>query len=216
LSGRDKRIVRDLLGYGVVSGLGVTVDVSTAGGPRVNVAPGELVTPSGQFVCVSPAQCANLNDWLAANRDAVEALHSPPPSALPLAVVACYAECLTDDVPIPGEPCRGDDELAKPSRVKDSFTLELRIAAPEAGEADGVRLFGAWVRQIAVVDAPAGDVEAFLAAARAALLPDASPPVPLLDLLGAPPPASLKIPRSAAAQFLAALFGLWVSDLRAH
>ncbi len=46
-SGRDKRIVRDLIGYGVVSGLRVTIDVGTATGPQVQVAPGELVTPSG-------------------------------------------------------------------------------------------------------------------------------------------------------------------------
>src|SRR5450755_5097102 len=77
-SARDKRIVRDLIGYGVVSGLRVTVE-TTAAGPRVNVAPGELVTRSGQFVCVSPAQCASLNDWLLANRDVVLAAAGPSP-----------------------------------------------------------------------------------------------------------------------------------------
>ncbi len=52
LSGHDNRVVRDLIGYGVVAGLHVTVDVDADRGPRVQVAPGEAVTPSGRLVCV--------------------------------------------------------------------------------------------------------------------------------------------------------------------
>lgn len=217
-SGRDQRIVRDLIGYGVVSGLRVTVETSQTG-PVVQVAPGELVAPSGQFVCVSPAQCAKLNDWLRANLAEAEQLSSPPPDVIQLAVVACYAKCLTDKVPIPGEPCRSDDELQQPSRVKDSFTLDLRLAAPTATEDDAIGDFVRWVRSIPVVDAPPGDVEAFIEEIRQAMrLEDASPPSPpaLLDFLFASPPPGLRIPRSAAAQYLAALFSFWVTDLRAR
>ena len=216
-SARDKQIVRDLIGYGVVSGLRVTIETQAAGGPRVNVGPGELVTPSGQFVCVSPAQCANLNDWLRANAQEVEQAGSPPPAALQLALVACYAECLTDDVPIPGEPCRSDEELHQPSRVQDGFSLDLRLVAPAQTEDDAIGDFVRWVRRIPVVDASPGNVETFLELIREAMqLEAASPPSPpgLVDFLFAPPPPSLQIPRSAARQYLAALFGFWVTDVR--
>jgi len=215
-SARDKRIVRDLVGYGVVSGLRVTVD-TTATGPRVSVAPGELVTPSGQFVCVSPAQCASLNDWLLANRDAVLAAAGPSPTSIQLAVVACYGACETDDVPIPGEPCRSDAELRKPSRVKDSFDVQLRTASPPQIEDDAIRDFVAWVRRIPVADTAPGDVGAFIEQIRQMMdLEASSPPSPpgLLSFLYASPPASISIPRAAAARYLAALFAFWVSDLR--
>ena len=215
-SGRDKRIVRDLIGYGVVSGLRVTVDASAASGPQVQVAPGELVTPSGQFVCVSPAQCANLNAWLQAN---VEQIGSPPPSTLELAVVASYAQCFTDAVPIPGEPCRSDDELQQPSRIQDSFSLDLQLSAPPQNEDDAIADFVRWVRRIPLVDTPPGDVDAFVEELRVLMALEASsPPSPpsLLDFLYASPPPSLEIPRAAAGQYLAALFSFWVTDLRAR
>ncbi len=185
-SGRDKRIVRDLIGYGVVSGLRVTVDVSAAGGPQVQVAPGELVTPSGQFVCISPAQCANLNAWLQANVDQIEQIASPPPATLALSVVASYAECFTDTVPIPGEPCRSDDELQQPSRIQDSFALDLQLSAPPQTEDDAIADFVRWVRRIPLVDTPPGDVDAFIEELRLLMALEASsPPSPpsLLDFL---------------------------------
>jgi hypothetical protein len=217
-SGRDKRIVRDLIGYGVVSGLRVTVDVSAGGGPQVQVAPGELVTPSGQFVCISPAQCANLNAWLQANVDQIEQIASPP-ATLQLSVVASYAECFTDTVPIPGEPCRGDDELQQPSRIQDSFALDLQLSAPPQTEDDAIADFVRWVRRIPLVDTPPGDVDAFIEELRLLMaLEVSSPPSPpsLLDFLYASPPPSLEIPRAAAGQYLAALFSFWVTDLRAR
>lgn len=216
-SGRDKQIVRELIGYGVVSGLRVTIETQTTG-PIVQVAPGELVTPSGQFVCISPAQCANLNDWLQANLAQIEQASSPPPAALQLAVVACYAECLTDTVPIPGEPCRSDSELQQPSRVKDSFSLDLQLTAPPQTEDEAISDFVRWVRRIPVVDIPPGDIGEFLEQIRTEMaLESASPPSPpgLLDFLYASPPPSLQISRAAAPHYLAALFSFWVTDLRA-
>ncbi|HUA45437.1 MAG TPA: hypothetical protein VMA77_09440 [Solirubrobacteraceae bacterium] len=216
-SGRDKQIVRELIGYGVVSGLAVTVETQ-ATGPIVQVAPGELVTPSGQFVCISPAQCANLNDWLAANIAEVQQISSPPPASLQLAVVACYAECLTDNVPIPGEPCRSDDELQQPSRVKDSFSLNLQLTGPQQIEDDAIVDFVRWVRSIPVVDAAPGDLESFIEEIRQAMqLEAASPPSPptVLAFLYASPPASLQIPRADAGRYLRALFSFWVTDVRA-
>lgn len=216
LSDRARRIVRDLIGYGVISGLHVTVGSATdARGPRLQVSPGGLVTPSGQLVCVSPAQCAYLNEWLRAHRQEIDAI-SPPPSALELALVACHRECETDDVPIPGEPCRSEDELMKPSRMQDSFTLELRFDAPPQAEDDAVRAFVAWIRQIPVVDDPPGDIALFVTELEAAAAEvDTSPPAPLA-FLASPPPEALRIPRGALAEYLETLFAFWVTRLRAR
>ena len=216
-SGRDKRIVRDLIGYGVVSGLRVTVDVVAGKGPRVSVAPGECVTPSGQFVCIAPAQCAYLNDWLQANRAAIQSGSGGPPATVKLAVLASYQECETDSVPIPGEPCRTDAELRQPSRVKDSFDLALATSSPPEIEDAAIRDFVAWLRRIPVVDTPAGDVEQFIEQLRTLMDLEGSPPASppgLLEFLYASPPPAVRIPRAAAAQYLAALFAFWVSDLR--
>jgi hypothetical protein len=213
--GRADRIVRELIGYGVVYGMRVTVDVGERG-PRVQVAPGEAVVPSGRFVCVSPAQCAYLNDWLEANRDEVERFGSPPVN-LPLSVVACYRECPTDDVPIPGEPCRSDDELMAPSRLKEGFSLELRLTPPPQLEEDAVRDFVHFVRSIPIVPGAGGDVEKFIETLRSAigleLSPPSSPPG-MLDFLLGSPPAGLEIPRERLAEYVAALVRFWVEELR--
>ncbi len=220
LDGRDRRVVRDLIGYGVVAGLHVTIDLDAVRGPRVQVAPGEAVTPSGRFVCVCPAQCAYLNEWLAANPAALDALGSPPPSALALTLVARWTEIPTDQVPIPGEPCRSDSELMAASRLQDSFSLELRTTAPAATEEQAVREFVAWARRIPVTAGPpsSGGIEAFVGLLRAAAgltngSPPSSPPDPLTFLLH-PPPPGLAIPRDAPSQCIAALLRFWVSELR--
>jgi hypothetical protein len=215
LSGHDARIVRDLIGYGVVSGLRVTVDVGERG-PRVQVAPGEAVTPSGRLVCVSPAQCAYLDDWLQANRRDVEAIGSPPVS-VPLSVVLCYRECATDDVPIPGEPCRTEAELMAPSRLAESFTLDLRLAPVAQLEEDAVRDFVAWVHSLPTTSGTGPGVDAFLEALRSSAGLETSPPASppgLLDYLLESPPSGLAIPRDDAAAYYAALVRFWVEELR--
>src|SRR3972149_6112981 len=69
LSGRDQWLARDLIGYGTVCGLRVTVEDGGERGPRVLVEPGVPLSPLGQLIRVQPAQCAYLNDWLAARPD---------------------------------------------------------------------------------------------------------------------------------------------------
>jgi hypothetical protein len=218
VSGRTKRVVADLLGYGVSCGLRVTVDADPDEGPRVNVAPGEAVTPSGQLVCVTPAQCAFVNEWLRANRDEVERSMSPPAGALPLYLVACYRECATDDVPIPGEPCRSEDELMAPSRTQDDFELELRMKPPPPGEQETLRAFCRWLAQIPVTASAGAGPEAFLDDLRAELdmstgSPPSSPPTPTF-FLASPPPPSLEIPESDAAAYFDAALLFWTTDLR--
>lgn len=220
LDASDRRTVRDLVGYGVVAGLQVTIDTDAVRGPRVNVAPGEAVTPSGRFVRVTLSQCAYLNDWIAANPSDVTGLGSPP-APLRLAVVASWQESPTDQVPIPGEPCRSDSELMAPSRLQESFALDLRITPPAQLEESAVRDFVAWLRQIPFSDGPAADpgaaLASFISTLRAAAglgsSPPSSPPG-LLDFLLAPPPAALTIPSTQAGEYLQALLQFWVTDLR--
>jgi len=137
---RVRWLARDLLGYGTVRGLAVVLEKEDAKGWRVHVTKGVAVSPSGQLICVSVDQCCNLNDWLAAqvqDKKKKEALEKnvigSPANQLKLFLTLSYQACLTDNAPVPGEPCRSEDELMKPSRLKDDFCLELRYAAPTGG-----------------------------------------------------------------------------------
>src|SRR2546422_6225488 len=67
LSGRDQWLARDLIGYGTVSGLDVRIEKNDKG-PRVLIECGAALSPRGQLIRVTPAQCAYLNPWLAANK----------------------------------------------------------------------------------------------------------------------------------------------------
>jgi hypothetical protein len=213
LSARDRWIVRDLIGYGVVSGLRVTIDDPTADNPRVMVAPGVAATPSGRLLCIAPAQCAQLLDWVRANRDDVERNASPPPDAARLYVVACYRECPVDDVPIPGEPCRSEEDLMAPSRMQDSFQLELRLDAPEQLEEDSIRDFVQWLSAVPVVEGATENLDDFLTDLRTAGA-EQSPPESPPDYLVGSPPAGLVIPRERAGEFLRAAFEVWTTELR--
>ena len=234
LSGRDRRLARDLIGYGTVSGLKVAYETDYDGparGPRMSVLPGAAVTPSGQMVCVTSAQCAYLNEWLAAHRTEVDHRLTSPPAPLELYLVLCYAECLMDERPVPGEPCRSDDDLLAPSRVRDDFLLELRFEPPDQREEDAVRKFVAWLRRVPIVDVPTGtiDPDDFVAAIRtsaaegAELASPPSPPEPedegvgpcppVEHFLESPPPSSLAIPLGERTEFLRAAMHLWVTEL---
>lgn len=244
LSERDRWLIRDLIGYGTVAGLQVRYEPSDEGtdrGPRVSVSPGVAASPSGQLICVTPAQCAYLVEWLQLKRDEVAArLAGSPPSppsgspptasppgplpsgALDLYVVVCYADCPTDNAPVPGEPCRSEDELLLPSRLRDDFLLELRFDPPDQREEEAVRRFVAWLRQVPVVDGGGSDLDDLLDALRAASAvgvasspPSSSPPPcpPVEAFMAAAPPAALAIPRDQAATFLRAALRLWTTEL---
>jgi len=64
LANRDQWAIRELIGYGTLSGLPVRLD-DTAEGPRVRVGAGSAAVPSGKLVCVPSEQCALINQWLA-------------------------------------------------------------------------------------------------------------------------------------------------------
>jgi hypothetical protein len=223
LSGRDQWLARDLIGYGTARGLKVGIEVDANKGPRVVVEPGVAVSPRGQMICVSSAQCAYLRDSLDARAEELRKhLGSPPLSNLSLYVVLCYRDCPTDDVPIAGEPCRSEDELMAPSRLVDDFCLELRFNKPNQREEEAVRDFVKWLKQVDISDQIAGStpLEQFLDAIRAAAQawlssPPGSPPTsPPGDFMFGSPPTSLRINSADTCEYMRAAFRLWVTELR--
>jgi len=221
LSGRDRWLARDALGYGTISGLSVRIETDAEKGLRVMIQPGVAVSPRGQFVCVGSAQCAYLNQWLAAadakdlNKAIGSEAGSPPLSSPPvgdeltLFVTLCYRDCLTDNVPIPGEPCRNEDELTAASRVKDDFSLELRFEPPKQAEEDAVRRYVEWLKQITVTETGASTpIDDFIRAIRDEWL--AAPPSPPMTS----PPVLLQIRADDFCDYLRAAFRLWATELR--
>ncbi len=222
LAGRDRWLARDALGYGTLSGLSVQVEKDGDKGFRVMIQPGVAVSPRGQFICVGSAQCAYLNQWLAAadakdlnewiQREAGSPPSSSPPSLadeLTLYVVLCYRDCLTDNVPIPGEPCRNEDELSAASRVKDDFSLELRFEPPAQNEEDAVRQYVEWLKQITVTESGASTpIDDFIRAIRDKWLAvPTSPPI-------SSPPINLQIRADDFCDYLRTAFRLWTTELR--
>jgi hypothetical protein len=247
LSGRDQWLVRDAIGYGTVSGLRVFFDNDGALGPRLHVTAGSAFVPSGKQVCVGADQCAVINKWLAKPDNAAivaqllnggSPVVSPPLSppavtsgTISLFLTLCYHDCLTRPVPVPGEPCRSQDELMADSRVADDYRLELRKSPPVQVEEDALRDFVRWLRtNIHVADTsppPApGDDASWLATLRlgaqawldaAALSPPLSPPASfatlgayLVDLS----PSNLTVAQDQLCDLLRVAFRFWVTELR--
>lgn len=208
LSGRDELAARELGGSGVARGLRVTSPVppDAVKGPEVVVSAGIAVTPRGELVRVPLTQCAYLNEWISRNIAALKAHGLAPTVAVPatasLFVVLSYAERTTDLVPIPGEPCRTEDESLAASRVTDDFKLEIRLDPPEQREQEAILAYLDWLATVPVVDAAGTQLPAFLAAIedaagktpQVAIAPSTTP------IFAAPPPA-VTIPRSEAARY---------------
>jgi len=218
LSGRDQWLARDLLGYGTASGLRVVAEAE-GGAPQVLVTPGVAVSPRGQLIRVAPAQCADLNSWLMSRREELgKRLGSLPGNAaqLRLHVVLCYRDCATDLVPIPGEPCRAQEETLAPSRLADDFRLELRFDAPGQTEEDALRDFVEWLSQVEVTDEPGSfaSVEELEKAIRDAARLSAPAPASPPDFLHGSPPEALRIHPSMAYEYLRSAFRLWATELR--
>lgn len=217
LDGRDRWLARDAIGYGTISGLSVRIEEDAEKGERVMVLPGVAVSPRGKFICIPSPQCAYLNQWLAANQTELRKrlkAASPPISSPPIGdeitlfVTLCYRDCLTDNVPIPGEPCRSEDELSAASRVKDDFSLELRFESPKQPEEEKVREYVEWLKKIKVVKAgKSTPLEDFLKEIRAHWLTPSSPPI-------SSPPTVLQIHTKDICDYMRTAFRLWVTELR--
>ncbi|HLM56360.1 MAG TPA: hypothetical protein VK422_09615 [Pyrinomonadaceae bacterium] len=218
LSGRDQWLARDLVGYGTVSGLAVSVAYDADGRGEVVITPGAALSPRGQLIRVTPTQCADLGEWLSQerNRSRLGGLPSGT-KALPLYVVLSYRECATDEVPIPGEPCRSEEDSMEASRLADNFRLELSFDPPDQREDDALRDFVRWLSQWVVAgDESTGTfatIEQFEKAVRgAAEVP--SPPTSPPDFMYGSPPAALRVRASETCEFLRAALRIWVTELR--
>lgn len=228
LSQRDQWMARDLDGYGTVWGLAVTMRDAGARGPEVVVSPGVAINPRGQLIRVAPAQCAALNAWLKPRGSDLLARRLPTGNPnlfqLPLYLVLSYRICLTDPVPIAGEPCRSEDDSTAASRVADDFLLELQFDPPPQQEEDAVREFVQWLRSHIVVAAggsPSLTISQFLdgiraaaQAAQQAVSSPSSPPSSGMFLLDTSPITALSVPSALLSDYLRAAARLWVTELR--
>ncbi len=207
---------RTLHGYGTVCGLDVTVR-DTAEGPEVLVSAGLAVNPHGQEIRVPTAQCARLNEWLSRNQDDILAsMGSPPlefpPGPLTIYVVLCYRECKTDMVPVPGEPCRSQEDTMAASRIAEDFELALRLQPPLQVEEEAVRRFGAMLERIQISTTAESfttreELEAYVRSLDgiAGSPPEDSPP----DL-----PGVLFLHPDNASDILRAVVRVWVTEVR--
>ncbi len=205
---RGRQHNRALHGYGTVCGLQLTTS-----GSQVYVSPGLAIDPRGRVIEVERVQCADLNQWLSVQTNLQSLGHgaSSPLGPASLYVVLCYRECLTDKVPVPGAPCRTEEDTLAPSRITESFDLRFTTTLPDAHEELAIRRFGDLLRQIEV--STTGNPSDFLTVERMeqfvrALESTASP-------LGSPlNDAALLLHPQDAEAVLRAGFRVWITEVR--
>jgi len=235
LTEKDHSQYRLVHGYGTVCGL--QVQVVNGVDPEVRVSPGVAINPQGQEIHVPRLMCAKLNQWLTTNKDALQSVFGTSPSTLSLCLVLCYRECPTDMVPVPGEPCRTQQDTMAASHIAESFQLKLCLDRdqiigsppgspsldvsnlpdglcfrPSQLEEDAVREFGLLLERIHITDAAADFLtqEQLEHLVRDLEKPVGSPP------LFSPPwggPVLYLHPRDAR-DFLRAAFLVWVTEVR--
>jgi len=208
-AGRDRSLAREAIGYGTLRGLALGWVKDSAGKlqPSVLVKAGIALSPCGQLVCVGSDQCADINLWLAARTDEISAKFAADATtgALTLYVTLAYSDCPTDDVPVPGEPCRSEQDLMQPSRITDSFQMELSYNAPLQSEEDALCGFYSWLRKLKIVDDTGVSLalDAFIDAVR-------NWDSTSLD------PTTITIKVSDVPTYSSAALRLWVTELRAN
>lgn len=216
LMARDDRLLRELVGYGAIRGLTVSLQ-----GSQVRVSPGMALMPDGRLVAVQAEQCADFASWRATQKLATPSMGDDQTVYVRLFA----ADASGAPVPIPGEPCRDESELSADARIADSFLLDFSLTAPDASEDLALRAAVAWIRSIRV--GPSGmDLDKFCEKVRKELgdaitttwgNPHApGSPLPALSVPAKlpPPSAGLRIPRAQLADYYAAAFDVWVQLLR--
>ncbi len=221
---------RALHGYGTIYGLKVeaTRPADDAQDVLVTVEPGLGIDQCGRPILLRNAQCARLKAWLAKQGANVVAQHRDPSGGMHLYVVASYDECLEALVPIPGAPCSSSDSTTAPSRIRDSFNLELRWEPPTMAAWSAVDLFARlmghvrFVPNLSPLESDEGKIIAFvreLDDPNVLQLPGSevffdSPPQ------GSPPDSppgaepGLRLPAETAHESLDRIFTVWVTEVR--
>lgn len=202
LTNRDRVHNRLLHGYGTVCGLGVSYDEDDG---LIEVSAGSAVNPPGEVIRVPAAQCADINEWINRHQDEVNGALDPSGNFVAY-ITLCPRECETDIVPIPGAPCRTQEETMAASRITDDFLLSLSLTPPAQLEEEAVRMFGELLSQIEITDQPGVfSTEEEVNDAVLALAGLASPPSP---------PAVLRIHPDEACELLTLMFRVWVTRVR--
>lgn len=235
LLAKDHSQYRLAHGYGTVCGL--QVGVSTAPDLEVQVSRGIAINPRGQEIHVQQQMCARLNDWLTNNQTTLAGIFGSAPLSLSLCVVLCYRECPTDTVPVPGEPCRTQQDAIAASNIADSFQLKLCLNAdqvassppsspsidaallnglcfrPSQIEEDTTRQFGRLLHRIRIGDAPSSVTAAELEDMVRQLESEGGA---IDSPMTSPPGDASQIYLSAfdAPGFLRAAFLVWVTEVR--
>ena len=224
---------RLLHGYGTVWGLRVAAETEGAD-PEIQVDPGVAVDPCGREICIPDRMCVKLTRWLDRHRSVLEPLY-PDPTAqpLPLAVILCHRECPTDTVPVPGEPCRTQEDAMAASRITEGFELKLALrddapwgsppsAAPTGltvfklsqPEEQAVRAFGLLLARVQTTTDPelSAEGEEVLMAGVLALKTAADE-----GTLASPPVATddpILLPAATAPDIIRRALRLWVTEVR--
>lgn len=216
--GKHRLHHRLLHGYGTVSGLRIHKR-DGANGVEIRVEPGRAVDPYGRDICVSPTQCARLNEWLAANRDMLGLGDNEIENGFDarLYVALCYRECETDSVPIPGAPCRSQQDSMAASRIADDFELKIMVEKPAQLEEEVIREFGALLAHIEIShEAPVYlSRDELLEHIRALGQVATSPPLSPEPESSPPLPGdTLYLDPATACDDLRAAFLVWVTEVR--
>jgi hypothetical protein len=206
LAARDHWLARSLAGCGTVSGLKVSSRMDGSS-PMILVSAGAAIDPAGRPVCVRTTQCANLEAWVGANTEDIKRVVSQPPAPLSVYVVLRYRDCDADWVPVPGGPCRTQDDSRAPSRLLDSYELALTLRRPEQLEEDAIRRFEAILAaiEIATGGGPFATDDDVAAAVRGLQGPVVSPP---------PASPTLRFEKAAADARMRTLYRTWVTEVR--
>lgn len=220
---RDKWIVREFGGYGTISGLAVSVENGTDG-PEIKVTAGSAATPGGDLVCVKSEQCGKINAWLAreditARVAEIAAEVTPDTDAnLKVWLTLCYTSCAIAPVPIPGQPCRSEEDLMAPSRVADDYTLSLSLTPPAMTEAQALEMIDVYVASLnqqagaPTTDASVIALRAKIEAQLGALFVPGAAPIPAPMLVAAAPEHH----PSQKAMLLRFIRNQWVTRIRPH
>jgi hypothetical protein len=202
---------RRLHGYGTGAGLRLEIKYLDDG-PECVVHPGWGVDPQGHDICVHEAQCAKLNQWLLLQQQAGD-LSSPLDTSgtanVEAYVVLCYRECETDKVPIPVGPCLSLDKAMVPSRIEESFELQLLAEPPVQAEEDAIRRLGDILSRVSIAGSGGMTTpDALVAEIRA--LADAAAPIASIPSI----PADFALAAAQAEEILQVALRVFVTEVR--
>ena len=136
---KDNLLNRALHGYGIVSGLDVSVapadgDVNNHDQDFIaTVGTGIGVDQWGREFVIRSPQCASVGAWMADQERAQPGIldaHALGSGELMVYVVASYSTCLDNAVPVPGQPCSSSGQTTVASRVRDAWNIDFRLDPP--------------------------------------------------------------------------------------